>query len=127
MIIVDTSALMAIVLNEKPADACIAVIESESNILISAGTLAESCIVATRRRVIEEVEALVERLGFEIVNVTRTTAMAVSDAHRKWGKGIHPAGLNIGDCFAYALAKEYTCPLLYIGDDFARTDVRSAL
>lgn len=127
MIIVDTSALMAIVLNEKPADACIAVIESESNILISAGTLAESFIVATRRRVIEEVEALVERLGFEVANVTRATAMAVGDAHRKWGKGIHPAGLNFGDCFAYVLAKEYSCALLYIGDDFARTDVRSAL
>ncbi len=118
---------MAIVLDEKPADACIAVLEGESNILISAGTVAESFIVATRRRVAVEVEALIERLGFEIVNVTQLTAMAVGDAHGKWGKGVHPAGLNFGDCFAYVLAKEYSCPLLYIGDDFARTDIRSAL
>jgi ribonuclease VapC len=118
---------MAIVLDEKPADACIAVLESESDILISAGTVAESFIAASRRHVIAEVESLIERLGFEIVNVTRSTATAVGQAHQKWGKGVHPAGLNFGDCFAYVLAREYSCPLLYIGDDFARTDVRSAL
>lgn len=127
MIAVDTSAILAVVLDEKPADACIAVLESESNVLISAGTVAEAFIVATRRGVAVEVENLIERLGLEIVNVTRSTAVAVGDAYRKWGKGIHPAGLNFGDCFAYVLAKEYSCPLLYIGDDFARTDVRSAI
>lgn len=127
MIAVDTSALMAIVLDEKPADTCIAVLEREPNILISAGTVAESFMVATRRQVAAEIESLIERLGFEIVNVTRLTAIAVGGAYRKWGKGVHPAGLNFGDCFAYVLAKEYSCPLLYVGDDFARTDIRSAL
>jgi ribonuclease VapC len=125
--VTDASALMAIVLDESPADSCIAALESESQVLISAGTVAESLVVANRRGVAAEVESLIERLGFEIVSVTGSTAMAVAAAYRKWGKGIHPAGLNFGDCFAYVLAKEYSCALLYIGDEFARTDVRSAL
>lgn len=127
MIAADTSALMAIVLDEKPGDACIEVLEAESRVLISAGTLTESFVVAARRRVAFEIEKLIERLGFEIVNVTGSTAFAVGDAYRKWGKGLHPAGLNFGDCFAYVLAKEHACALLYVGDDFARTDVQSAL
>jgi ribonuclease VapC len=127
VIAVDTSALMAIIFDEKPADACIAALESESNILISAGTVAEAFVVATRRGVAAEVEVLIGRLGFEIVNVTKTTAVAAGNAYQKWGKGIHPAALNFGDCFAYALAKEYSCPLLYIGNDFSRTDIRSVL
>ena len=47
-------------------------------------------------------------------------------AYRQWGKGFHPAGLNFGDCFAYALAKEQNCPLLFIGNDFSRTDIKPA-
>jgi ribonuclease VapC len=127
VIVTDTSALMAIVLDEKPAGSCIAALESESQVLISAGTVAEALVVASGRGVINEVEDLIERLGLEIVSVTGATAMAVAAAYRKWGKGMHPAALNFGDCFAYVLAKEYSCPLLCIGDDFARTDVRSAL
>jgi ribonuclease VapC len=61
------------------------------------------------------------------VNVTKSTAMAMGEAYRRWGKGLHPAGLNFGDCFAYVLAMERACPLLYVGEDFKRTDVRSAL
>jgi ribonuclease VapC len=118
---------MAIVLNEKWSDACIAALESESRILISAGTIAESFVVSARRQVASEVVELIDKLGFESVNVTRSTAIAVGAAYQRWGNGIHPAGLNFGDCFAYALAKEYACPLLYVGDDFARTDVKSAL
>ena len=127
MIVVDTSAPVAIILGEASGRACFSVLEMESEVLISAGTLAELMIVAARRGLIDQVTTLMNSLGFEIVNVTRSTALAVGDAYRKWGKGIHPAGLNFGDCFAYVLAKEYSCPLLYIGDDFARTDVRSAL
>jgi ribonuclease VapC len=127
VIVVDTSALMAVVLNEKLSDACISVLEAESRIFISAGTIAEMYVVSARRRVGAEVESLVDRLGFETVDVTASTAIAVGNAYRKWGKGIHPAGLNFGDCFAYVLANERACPLLYVGDEFARTDVRSAL
>lgn len=55
--------------------------------------------------------------------MTAATADQVADAYRQWGKGNHPASLNFGDCFAYALAKELGCPLLFVGNDFARTDV----
>lgn len=94
---------------------------------MSAGTLAELLIVAARRRISDEVDNLIESGGFEIVEVTRYAAIAVANAYGKWGKGFHPAGLNFGDCFAYALARQRACPLLYVGGDFARTDVRSAL
>ena len=127
MIAVDTSALMAIVLNGAEADACIAALEVEDNILISAGTIAEALIVAARRNVGEEVASLIEGLGFNAVAVTPAAARRISQAYGRWGKGIHPAGLNFGDCFAYEVAKEHDCPLLYVGDDFGRTDVKGVL
>ncbi|MFA7506151.1 MAG: type II toxin-antitoxin system VapC family toxin [Burkholderiaceae bacterium] len=127
MIAVDTSALMAIVLNEPEADACAAALETEGRLLISAGTLAETLIVAGRRNVGEEVDRLLDGLGFEIVGITPGSARRIAQAYERWGKGVHPAGLNFGDCFAYDVAKEHECPLLYVGEDFARTDVESAL
>ncbi|HYI71714.1 MAG TPA: type II toxin-antitoxin system VapC family toxin, partial [Skermanella sp.] len=51
----------------------------------------------------------------------------IAQAYERWGKGVHPAGLNFGDCFAYAVASEHSCPLLFIGDDFSKTDLRQAL
>ena len=127
MIAVDTSALMAIVFNEAKADACAAALESEDRLLISAGTVAEALIVAGRRNVGEEVAQLVDGLGFEIVSVTPASARRIAEAYATWGKGIHAAALNFGDCFAYEVAKENGCPLLYIGEDFSRTDVEGAL
>lgn len=127
MIAVDTSALMAILLNEPEADACAAALEAEEKLLISAGTVAEVLIVAARRNVGEEMERLIEGLGFEIVSVTPASARRIAQAYESWGKGLHPAGLNFGDCFAYEVAKEHECPLLYVGDDFARTDVPGGL
>ncbi len=127
MIAVDTSALMAIVLDEASADACVEALASEGRLLISAGTVAETLIVATRRGVGDEMERLLDELGFEVVQVTGATARAVAQAYGRWGKGLHPADLNFGDCFAYALATAQACRLLYVGDAFARTDVASAL
>jgi ribonuclease VapC len=127
MIAVDTSALMAIVLNEKEADACIAALEAEENILISAGTVAEALIVAARRNVGGEVAGLIDGLGFDVVAVTPASARQIAQAHAQWGKGISPASLNFGDCFAYAVAKENSCRLLYVGDDFVKTDIASVL
>ncbi|RWE57419.1 MAG: type II toxin-antitoxin system VapC family toxin [Mesorhizobium sp.] len=126
MIVVDTSALMAIVLDEPEADVCIAALEAEDVILISAGTVAEALIVAARRNVGEELSGLIDGLGFEIAAVTPASARRIAEAYAKWGKGIHPA-LNFGDCFAYEVAKEHACRLLYVGDDFSRTDIESAL
>jgi ribonuclease VapC len=127
MIAVDTSALMAIVLDEAEASACIAALEREDNVVISAGTIAEALIVAARRNVGEEIASLIEGLGFNAIAVTSASARRIASAYGRWGKGIHPAGLNFGDCFAYEVAKEHDCPLLYVGGDFASTDIKRAL
>jgi len=125
VIAVDTSALMAVVLDEPDAEACSNVLEREDSILISAGTLAEALIVASRREVGEEMERLIEGLAPQIIPVTQKIAEKMSGAHSRWGKGVHRAGLNFGDCFAYALARERGCPLLFVGDDFSQTDVEA--
>jgi ribonuclease VapC len=127
MIAVDTSALMAILLDEPDAERCIAALTAHSGVLISAGTLAECLIVAARWNVGDEMVALLDGFGFEMVSVTPAAARRISEAYSRWGKGVQKAGLNFGDCFAYEVAKEHDCPLLYIGDDFARTDLASAL
>jgi ribonuclease VapC len=127
MIVVDTSALMAVVLDEPEAAACIAALEAEADILISAGTVAEALIVAARRDVGEELSGLIDGLGFEIAAVTPASARRIAQAYAQWGKGIHPASLNFGDCFAYEVAKEHACRLLYVGDDFSKTDIESVL
>ncbi len=127
MIAVDTSALMAIVLDEPVADACIEILQGEGEILISAATVAEALIVARRRNVGDNMLRLIRGLDLTVVPVSQAAAERAADAYDRWGKGIHPAALNFGDCFAYAAAKEHVCPLLYVGDDFARTDIESAL
>ena len=126
MIAVDTSALMAIMLNEPEAEACIAALEAEDDLLISAGTVAEAIIVAARRNVGEEMAQLLDGLGFQIVSVTPAAARRVAKAYEQWGKGVHPAALNFGDCFSYEVAKEHECCLLYVGDDFTQTDIERA-
>ncbi len=124
---VDTSALLAIVLKEAECDSCIAAMEGDDHWIVSAGTLAEALIVARRRNVGEAMDALVATHGIEIVPVTAASARLAADAYDRWGKGVHPAGLNLGDCFAYALAKERGCPLLFVGNDVSRTDIAPVL
>jgi ribonuclease VapC len=127
MIAIDTSALMAIVLNESEADACVAALEAEDNLLISAATIAEALIVAARRNVGEEMERLIDGVGFEIVSVTPASAKRIAQAYRSWGKGVHSAALNFGDCFSYEVAKEHGCRLLYVGEDFRKTDIEGVI
>jgi ribonuclease VapC len=127
MIVVDTSALMAIILGETEADACIEILVSEAEVLISAGTMAEAMIVASRRNVAAEMTSLIDDLGFDVVTVTPASARRIAQAYERWGKDVHPAGLNFGDCFAYAVASEHSCPLLFVGDDFSKTDLQRAL
>lgn len=127
MIAVDTSALMAIVLDEPAAQPCYECLATSEHLLLSAGTAAEALIVAARRGVAAEMTRLIEGLGFEIVAVTEASAREVAAAYARWGKGVHPAGLNFGDCFAYALAIGTGCPLLFVGEDFSRTDVLRAV
>jgi ribonuclease VapC len=125
MIAVDTSALMAIVLDEPEAAACAAALEAENDLLISAGTVAEALIVAARRNVRDEMERLIDGLGFEVAAVTQASARRVAQAYESWGRGVHSAAFNFGDCFAYEAAKERGCRLLFVGDDFRRTDIEA--
>ena len=74
-----------------------------------------------------DLDAFLDGLDVVVIAVSLRQARIARDAYRQYGRGNHPAGLNFGDCFAYALAKERDLPLLFKGDDFARTDVRSAL
>jgi ribonuclease VapC len=127
MIAVDTSALMAILLKEPKTVAAMAALEADPDVVISAGTLAEALIVATRQNIGEQMIKLVDRMNFEVAPVTRADALRVGQAYVRWGKGLHRAALNYGDCFAYAIAKERACPLLYVGRDFAETDIASVL
>ena len=127
MIVVDTSALLALVLGELAGQACWAALSDEPELLVSAGTLAEALIVADRRGVGDELGRLISGLAIETVPVTQASAARIAAAYAQWGKGLHPAGLNLGDCFAYELAKHRGCALLFIGEDFARTDVDRAL
>lgn len=127
MIAVDTSALMAIVRGEPQADACIAALDAEDEILISAGTVAEALIVSERRNLGVEMVQLIDGLGCEVVSVTPAAARRIAEAYRQWGRGLHPAALNFGDCFAYEVAKEHACRLLHVGGDFAKTDIEGVL
>jgi len=127
MIVVDTSALVAIVLKEPQAQACMETLIDADALLISAGTLTELLIIASRRNCVQDVNQLMTDLNFEVVPVTQTSAYRAAQAYQRWGKGVHPARLNFGDCFAYELAMSFQCPLLYVGNDFAQTDVQSAL
>lgn len=126
MMAVDTSTLISILLKEPQAARCQAALDAQSELLISAGTMAEALIVASGRNIGPEMSRLIDAIGFEIVPVTEAAARRIADAHRRWGRGSHPARLNFGDCFAYDVAKQHDCPLLFVGDDFAKTDLTAA-
>jgi ribonuclease VapC len=127
MIAVDTSALMAVALDEPAAASCLRALDSTSKVLMSAGTMAETLVVAARRNVSARMEALLTGYGFTVIDVDSTQARRIAQAYSRWGRGMHSAGLNLGDCFAYAVAKEHSCPLLFVGRDFAKTDLHSVL
>ena len=116
---------MAIVLDQEAADTCVRTIADAEQLLMSAGTLTQCVIVSAARDVGREMEQLLDQLSLTIVPLTAERARAAGEAYRQWGKGFHAAKLNYGDSFAYALAKEQGCPLLYVGNDFAQTDVLS--
>ncbi len=126
MIVVDTSALMAIALDESQADRCEHVLLNEPNLAISAVTLSETLIVAGRRGVGKAMALLLEGLDLEVVPVSEAFARRVAETYARWGKGHHRAALNWGDCFSYVAARDRDCPLLYVGDDFAQTDLAAA-
>jgi ribonuclease VapC len=129
VIVVDTSALAAIFFVEPEAPMFLRMLQQTPRVYLSAANLLQTAIVIDNRDEPEQLLDLDDFLvgaGVEIVPVTASQARLARDAHRRFGKGNHPAGLNFGDCFAYALARERDLPLLFKGDDFARTDLRPA-
>ncbi|GHD51702.1 ribonuclease VapC [Thalassobaculum fulvum] len=124
--VIDTSAVVAILLNEPDAGRFAEAIEAAGPRLMSAATLLEASIVIETRKgesAGRELDLLVYRAGIEIVPVDHEQTEIARVAWRQFGKGRHPAALNYGDCFAYALAKVTGSPLLYKGDDFSKTDL----
>ncbi len=126
MIVLDTSALMAIVLAEPRGPECAAMIAGEEEVFIAAPTLSEALIVAMRRGVEREMRRLLDELSLIVIALHADRARTAAEGYRRWGKGFDPAQLNFGDSFAYALAMELGCPLLFVGNDFAQTDVTRA-
>jgi ribonuclease VapC len=129
-VILDTSAIMAMLQEEPEAPAMEEALAAASAIAIAAPGLVEAYLVCEGRageKGARQLDALLERLGSEIVPFTAEHAALAREGWRRYGKGRHPAGLNMGDCFAYALAKARHQPLLFKGDDFAQTDVKAAI
>lgn len=125
-VVVDTSALLAILQDEPLARECESALQNAGAILISAGTLSEALIVSDSRGLAEELLRLIDELAMEVVALDRAGAVRAAASYASWGRGRHPASLNLGDCFAHSLATLRGCPLVFIGNDFARTDVTSA-
>jgi ribonuclease VapC len=128
--VIDTSAIIAVLLNETNAAGIARAIESGSPRLLSAANFLETSIVIESRKgeaAGRELDLLLYRAAIEVVAIDQDQAEIARLAWRRFGKGRHPAGLNYGDCFAYALAKTRRLPLLFQGDDFSRTDIASVL
>jgi ribonuclease VapC len=128
--IVDTSALAAILFDERDAQAYARAIADAETSRLSAANFVEAAIVVqaqTRNGTTSHLDALIRRAGIIIEPVTEEQAHLARQAYTDFGKGRHQAGLNFGDCFAYALAKLTAEPLLFKGEDFGKTDITSAL
>lgn len=130
MIVVDTSAIMAILFAEPDASAFRLILSQEDDVHLSAMTDYEARLLSWGRggqRLVDDYEALFDVGQFSVEPFGRRESLLAFDAYRRFGKGSHPARLNFGDCAAYALARSLDAPLLFKGNDFARTDVRRAL
>lgn len=128
--IIDTSALVAILRDEPEAEICARAIESAAERRVSAVNFVEAAVVIDGSRdpiASRRFDDLLREARVLIEPVTEIQARLARDAYRDFGKGSgHPARLNFGDCFAYALAKVTGEPLLFKGDDFTQTDIKSA-
>lgn len=129
--IIDTSALIAILKNEPESEALSEAIEAAKVVRISAASYLESNIVIGRCKnpiLTARLEEILENPGLQVEPVTAEQAKIAWEAYRDYGKGSgHPANLNFGDCFSYALARDKREPILYKGNDFIHTDLRPAL
>ena len=130
MIAADTSALIAILGGEPAAEECLRALVDADAVALSAANLLEAGVVAEGRFGSDgghELDRLLLTHAVEIVPVDAGQANLARYAYRSYGKGHHPAGLNFGDCFSYALAMTLAVPLLFVGNDFRQTDVEAVL
>ena len=129
--IVDSSAIVAIATDEPGSEVYLEAVLASPSRRVSAASLLEAAIVVDRHPsplAAPKFDRLIERLRLIVEPVTASQVAIARDAYRGFGKGTgHPARLNFGDCFAYALAKDLDEPLLFIGDDFVHADLRPAL
>lgn len=124
--VIDTSALLAILLDEPSRPGLARAIAADPKRLVSGASLLEATMVIEARHGDaggRELDLLVHRSNMTVVDVTADQIEVARNAWRTFGKGRHVAGLNFGDCFSYALAVETREPLLFVGDDFSETDV----
>jgi ribonuclease VapC len=127
--VVDTSALIAVLNGEPESRRLEEAMLAAPGLAISAATLVEASIVADWKSQpdgMADLDLLLGELRIEIIPVTREHAELARAAYRQFGKGRHPAALNFGDCFSYALARALGEPLLFVGGDFSRTDIEGA-
>ncbi len=127
--IVDSSALLAVLFREPDAERYEAALAAASACRMSLANVFEASIVWEGRggpAAAHRLDLFMEQVGIEMVPVTAEHVTAARQAWRRFGKGNHPAALNFGDCFAYALAEVTGEPLLFKGDDFALTDIEAA-
>ncbi len=125
---IDTSALVAILQNEPERTTFIAAIDSVDKRNLSAVSFVETAMVIESRygsKGVLELDMLVDKAAINIRSVDLSQAKIARNAFHNFGKGRHPASLNIGDCFTYALAKMLNEPLLFKGEDFSKTDIRN--
>jgi len=130
VIVIDASAALAILLEEPEESSYLRVIKMAGSVILSPANYLEIAICLESRRGLEiakRLDAWLEHLSIEIAPITASQARLAREAYARFGKGRHPATLNICDCFAYALAKESDAALLFKGDDFAKTDIAPAL
>ena len=126
--VIDASAIVAILRNEPEADALRKAIVADLVRLVPATCVLEARMVLVSRRgehVIAEIDLWLTKIGADVIPVNAELADLATDAWLAYGKGRHPAGLNFADSISYALAKRADEPLLFKGDDFARTDIRA--
>lgn len=128
--VLDTSALIAILIAEPEANTFAAVIATAATRLLSAASLLETAIIIEARYGPaggQKLDELIRVAQIQVEPVTVEQVTSARLAYRVYGKGRHPAGLNYGDCFAYALAKISGEPLLFKGNDFGQTDIETVL
>ena len=129
MMAADTSAIMAILMDEDEGPAFYAAMWNDGEVLVSTATAVELMIVAMGKQepIYQAAVRFLERPFIRLVPLDVEQLWLATAAHRRYGKGRDRAGLNFGDTFAYALASERGLPLLYKGGDFARTDIKAAV